>query len=270
MTHDSPGSNGNKLTKQDIALARIDDNHCVYLCRNRLVHLVWGQDMLPFCPGDFVGLGFQLSGLKADCDMQCRRGEACDRLDVAGRTVHLECNSFQLPLTPDACYRMQSMVQEATRRLYDLRQSGFFSVQRWGPPRASGNGRQNISVDDMLQLEWQDRTLAHLDAEHRVYLCEHGVVHLVWGQVMLPFCPDDFAGLPPLLSGTEKEACGRQCLRGNRCGLIEGENGLDYLQYGSFRLSLDPPMCSRMQGMVQAAAEELFTLRQAGYFSMPE
>jgi hypothetical protein len=164
---------------------------------------------------------------------------------------------------------MQSMLQEAVNRLCFLRQNGFFSVQEWGPPQLADAGGQNISAGELLRLTWQDQPLAEIDKRHRVYLCEYGLVHLVWGQELLPFCPGDFAGLPFLLSGLKKEGCDQQCFRGKKCGLMEDEKGGVYFQYGSFRLSLNPQgEYRRIQDVIQEAAEQLRKLRQAGYFSM--
>ncbi len=256
------------LTQPDLTLAQIDNNHRVYLCQCGLVHLVWEQDRLPLCPGDFVGLPFQLSGLEADCDKQCWRGEPCEWLEDGSRVVHLRCGSFQLPLLPEACRRMQSMLQEAVNRLCVLRQNGFFSVQKWGPPQSSGAEGLNISAGELCRLNWHDQPLAKIDNRHQAYLCEYGLVHLVWGQEMLPFCPGDFAGLPGLLSGLKKEGRDRQCLHDKKCRLVEDKGGMKYFQYGSFRLSLNSQGWRQIRGVVQEAAGRLLELRQVGYFSM--
>jgi hypothetical protein len=162
-------------------LARIDERHCVYLAENNAVHLVWGQDMLFYCPGDFPGLVYSLYSLKMRCDKRCRRGERCEWEDDSG-LVYLQYGSLHLPLTPEECYQMQTLVQEAAGRLAKLRKTG-----------------------DLLPQKRRDTFLAYMDESHRVYLCEFDLIHLEWGRDTLIFCPDDFARLPQLLAGQMNE-----------------------------------------------------------------
>lgn len=129
----------NTLTpnEHDQVLAEIDENHRVFLCEYGVVHLVWGEDMLPYCPGDFVGVLFLVSSLKAECERQCLRGEKCGRVEDDSSPVYLQYGSLRLSLAPDECRRLQAMVQEAVRRLYELRRAGCFQIQKedWsGPP----------------------------------------------------------------------------------------------------------------------------------------
>jgi|LGOV01.1.fsa_nt_gb hypothetical protein len=104
----------------DQPLVEIDENHHVYLCEHGIVHLQWGKDMLPYCPADFVGLPFLLSGLKLQCEMQCLHGEECVHIDPEDNLVHLEYGSVRIPLTPDECRSLRDMVQEAANKLYVL------------------------------------------------------------------------------------------------------------------------------------------------------
>lgn len=124
----------------DHVLAEIDERHQVYMCEYNLIHLVWGEDMLPFCPGDFMGLPYQLSALVGECDMQCQHGEACEHVDDNSGMVHLEYGSLRLPLTVEECRRLRTMVETGAKQLHALYTTGYFEALRRQSAGLSRNG----------------------------------------------------------------------------------------------------------------------------------
>lgn len=101
-------------------LAEIDGTHRITLCEYSVVHLVWGEYMLPFCIGDFIGMPFLLSGLEPKCEMECAQGEECVRTDPEDNLVHLQYGSVRIPLTVDDCRSLHDLVREAVNKLYAL------------------------------------------------------------------------------------------------------------------------------------------------------
>jgi hypothetical protein len=135
--------NASTAIGQDQKLAEIDDNHRVYLCEYGLIHLKWGEDNLPYCPGDFIGLPFLLHGLGTQCNLECMRGEECTHTEGDDELVYLQYGSVRVPLTPEACHDLQIMVKQAVKRVHQLRSEGYFSAQKWGlaiTPKTNHNG----------------------------------------------------------------------------------------------------------------------------------
>ena len=112
-------------------LAEIDQNHRVYLCEYGIVHLKWDENDLVYCPGDFIGLSFLLSGLIRQCSLECMHGEACPNEEEEG-IVYLQYHSVKLPFALDDCRQMQKMVVAASGRLHKLRDNGFFANRERG------------------------------------------------------------------------------------------------------------------------------------------
>jgi hypothetical protein len=112
---------------------------------------------------------------------------------------------------------------------------------------------------------WRDQVLSEKDENHRVYLCEYGLVHLNWGEHRLVYCPGDFMGLPFLLSSMDSP-CHLECTRGETCPGDHG-NGVVHLQYGSVQIPFSREECQELHILVQEAVGRLFDLRRAGYFS---
>ncbi|MFQ5857047.1 MAG: hypothetical protein ACE5LU_15660, partial [Anaerolineae bacterium] len=77
-------------------------------------------------PGDFVGVLFLVSSLKAKCETQYLLEEKYGRVEDDSGRVYLQYGSLRLALAPDECCRLQAMVQEAVRRLSELRRAGYF------------------------------------------------------------------------------------------------------------------------------------------------
>ncbi|HIE55274.1 MAG TPA: hypothetical protein EYP90_08865 [Chromatiaceae bacterium] len=120
----SNGTNG----WHDEILAKIDDNRQVYLCEYGVVHFKWDKNDLVYCPGDFIGLSFLLSGLANQCNRECVHGEPCPH-EAEDGLVYLQYHSVKLPFPQNECLQMHDLALMATKRLHALRNSGFFTQQ---------------------------------------------------------------------------------------------------------------------------------------------
>lgn len=121
-------SNGKDGWTEQI-LAKINENRRVYLCEYGIVHLKWDENDLVYCPGDFIGLPFLLSSLAHKCNLECARGEPCPHEEEDG-TVYLQYHSVKLLFALDECRQMHDLVLEASKRLHELRNNGFYAQKR--------------------------------------------------------------------------------------------------------------------------------------------
>jgi hypothetical protein len=116
----------------------------------------------------------------------------------------------------------------------------------------------NDKGDEVLSFKLHNHILVEMDEHHRIYVCEHGLIHLVWGDDVLPYCPSDLIGVLYQLCSQKRERKMRDELYE-----MQDDGDMPYLQYGSFRLSLTPEELHCLQAMVQKALERLGALRQA-------
>jgi hypothetical protein len=107
--------------------------------------------------------------------------------------------------------------------------------------------------------------LVERDQKHRIYLCEYGLVHLVWGRNSLVYCPGDLIGLSYMLLSIA-QPCGMECTRGECCRLSHGEDQV-YLPYGSVQIPFTVAECRELHFAAQEAVEQLHRLKGEGYFS---
>lgn len=107
--------------------------------------------------------------------------------------------------------------------------------------------------------------LSQIDDEHRIFLCEYGLVHVEWGRHRLVYCPGDLIALPYLLSAINTP-CSLECQHNEQC-LLENEDSRVSLPYGSVAISLTVEECRSLQLAAQQAAQRLHHLRSQGYFS---
>ena len=114
------GSNGGGLQEQ--VLAHINENRRAYLCEYGIVHLKWHENHIVYCPGDFLGLRFMLSGLLYQCDQECARNETCPHQADNG-LVYLQDHSVKLPFSREECRQLYDLVLVASNRLSELRNS---------------------------------------------------------------------------------------------------------------------------------------------------
>lgn len=99
-------------------------------------------------------------------------------------------------------------------------------------------------------------TLAEKDDRHRIYLCEHNLVHLDWGKHRLIYCPGDLMGLSYLFHSFFKEPCEMECASGDDCSLDHGD-GMIHFPYGSFTVSLTVEECQHLHVAMQEAVQQL-------------
>ncbi len=134
MTPTSPIKTERSWNGCEQVLAEIDETHRVYLCEYGLIHLVWGENVLPYCPGDFMGLPFMLHNLVAECDVRCLQSEPCDEARNTGATVYLKYGTLRFPLAPWECCALHKIVQAAVKRVIELRRAGYLADLLWYPP----------------------------------------------------------------------------------------------------------------------------------------
>lgn len=118
----------------DQVLSQLDQKHRIYLCEYGLVHVEWGRHSLVYCPGDLIGLSYQLSAVNSTCDLECLHGESCSRKEKDD-LVSLPYGSVEISLTTEECRLLHLAAQEASHRLHRLRSQGYFSNQKWLPPK---------------------------------------------------------------------------------------------------------------------------------------
>ena len=105
---------------QEQVLVQINENRRAYLCEHGIVHLKWHENHMVYCPGDFLGLPFMLSGLLDQCGLACERGESCPH-EAEDGLVHLPYHSVELPFTREECRQLYDLVLAASNRLSELR-----------------------------------------------------------------------------------------------------------------------------------------------------
>ena len=105
---------------QEQVLVHIDENRRAYLCEYGIVHLKWHENHVVYCPGDFLGLPFMLSGLLSGCGLECERDETCPHEEEDG-LVYLPYHSVKLPFTRAECRQLHELVVKASNRLGELR-----------------------------------------------------------------------------------------------------------------------------------------------------
>jgi len=115
-------------------LFEADKRHRIYLCEYGLVHVEWGRQSLVYCPGDLIGLSFLLAAINDPCDMECLRSGECIFENEFG-LVSLPYGSVQISLTVEECQSLHRGTQDAAQRLYEMRKQGYFSNQKWLPPK---------------------------------------------------------------------------------------------------------------------------------------
>jgi hypothetical protein len=124
-------------------------------------------------------------------------------------------------------------------------------------------GHKSSSSDS--DSAWRDQVLSEKDSNHRVYLCEYGLIHLDWNEHRLVYCPGDFVGLPFMLSSLDS-TCDLECIQGEACPRDHGD-GMVHLQYGSVQIPFSREECQELHILVREAVGRLFDLRRAGYFA---
>lgn len=104
--------------------------------------------------------------------------------------------------------------------------------------------------------------LSQTDDQRRIYLCEHGLIHIRWGEHRLVYCPGDLIGLSYWL-WSAKMSCDMECLHGKACRKESGD-GLVYLPYGSVQVPFSVEECLRLHHAVQEAVGELRRTQNTG------
>ena len=105
------------------------------------------------------------------------------------------------------------------------------------------------------------RVLAEKNKKHRIYQCEHNIIHVDWGEHRLIYCPGDFIGLSFILSSLSAP-CEMECTHGEACP-GEDEDGIVYLQYGSVQLPFTREDCLNLHTYVREAVMKLIGTSQA-------
>lgn len=98
--------------------------------------------------------------------------------------------------------------------------------------------------------------LAQRDSYRYVALCEHGTIHLIWGNVTLRWRPDDFAEVVCLLDKGVDSARGTKIGEGHNC-LIHVSQGFFQLVLGSAALFLAPEDFLLLVDMARMALHQL-------------
>lgn len=120
-----------KISYPERVLAELDESRRVYICEFGIVHLKWKENNLVYCPGDFIGLPFLLSGLVKRCEQPCVHGEACPNQAEDG-LVYLTYHSVKLPFSVEDCPELQTLVQTAIEQLQILLKSDYFAPREIG------------------------------------------------------------------------------------------------------------------------------------------
>jgi hypothetical protein len=92
-----------------------------------------GRHSLVYCPGDLIGLSYQLTAIHTVCDLECLCSGNCPH-QKENYLISLPYGSVQIPLTIEECRELHLATQETVQRLYRLRNRGYFSNQQWLPP----------------------------------------------------------------------------------------------------------------------------------------
>lgn len=108
-----------------------------------------------------------------------------------------------------------------------------------------------------------DQVLYQIDYQHRIYLCEYGLVHVHWGAHRLHYCPGDMIGLPFLLDAINP-TCDKECLVDATCP--HKDTHQIFLPYGSVQIPLTKDECQSLHLAVQKAVQRLQGLKAQGYF----